>query len=723
MSNRLAQAASTYLRQHADNPVDWFPWGPEAFAKAQAEDKPIFLSIGYATCHWCHVMARESFSDPSIAELLNRHFVSIKVDRQELPQVDEMYMQAALALGCQGGWPLSVFCTPKGAPFFAGTYFPPQSWGGLPSFRQVLQQVVAFWNSQRHLLKQEEAELRRLLLPPAPAPGPLNLEELEKQALARLEEEFDPQWGGFGGAPKFPMVSRLEFLSALAQRGSERAWLMLRTTLDGMAQGGLRDPLFGGFHRYSTDAQWFVPHFEKLVPDNALLARLYLEAGQIFAKPSWRQVGAEALAFLQRLQRQRKVSWGSAPLTETDVTHYALAAGWDADTHGVEGATYLFTWAELEQLLTQEERQLLLRLSPFPWGTQPRPLALRPADVELAQGVGLSPSALAQALSTLLRRLRHVARSRGLPAVDELPVSGWTAMAVTAFLARMAGNHGPWRLADAWGEEEEPLGPPAVMRAYQRLRDHGLYPFLWLESLWQLGWRRQQQIPRVLARGANPAPETLEDLAWTAEALLQAFLVTGAVRLLQRAHRLLLERVPHYRGPLGELYTTPDDAAVASARQRHPFDGAHPNPAAVLCHTLYRCAWLTGNQTLRQWADQALTCEARLLARSPHNATSWLAAAHLARHLRMLVVAGSPLWPSTRALLRAAYRHRPRPHLVVFLNHWPPTTEELAFLPVFQEREAAGKAAAVAYFCTGTRCWPPVTTPRELARTLSFDMA
>ncbi|BCW93972.1 MAG: thioredoxin domain-containing protein [Thermoanaerobaculum sp.] len=734
-ANRLAAAESPYLRQHGYDPVDWYPWGQEAFQKAKAEDKPIFLSIGYATCHWCHVMARESFSDPQVASFLNQHFVSIKVDRQELPQVDEVYMRAAMALGGHSGWPLSVFCTPEGLPFYAGTYFPPKPRGGLPSFQQVLESVVAVWETRRFELEEQRDGLLSLLVPPSPAPGNLDLAALKSEALARLEAEFDQENGGFGGAPKFPLPAQLGFLLHLARQANAKAQLMLTKSLEGMAQGGIRDALFGGFHRYSTDERWFIPHYEKMLPDNALLAQLYLEAGHLFRVTRWREVGRKTLHFIRSLFRQGESLMAWAPADLAEVPHPFFVAGWDADTHGEEGKTFIFSLPELAEALTPGQLELVQRLSPFPWSDSPRPLALRPLDAEVARQLRLPWPEAKKELTGALARLNRVAQGKGLPAVDTQAVSAWNAMAVGAF-CRFLQQQKPGQAllfpvdemlsAPLEDEDEEELsGVPSPDRAWSaslafaRYISRDTYPLSAAEALWQFRWPKPGSIPRTIVKGCPHSPETLEDLAWAAWAFLEVFLTTGASFWLARVARLLERRVPHYRGAQGELFTTPDDQSVFPIRQRNPYDGAHPNPAAVLCRTLYRLFWLTGNETFRTWADEALAAEAQFVAASPHNATSWLLAGEEGQKTSVLVVAGSPRWASTQALIRTAHRHPHKPHMVIFLDRWPPSRQELFWLPVFQNRPAAGEEQAQAYLCRGSECLPPVTSPRELRRLLT----
>ena len=351
--NRLAEETSPYLLQHADNPVDWYPWGEEAFAKARAEDKPVLLSVGYAACHWCHVMEHESFEDDETAALMNERFVSVKVDREERPDVDSLYMDAVVALTGHGGWPMTVFLTPEGEPFLGGTYYPPEPRHGLPSFRQLLVAVSDAYKDRRADVAQQAAALvEAVSREVSPSADPLT-ESLLGQASRNLRAQFDSEWGGWGGAPKFPQPSVLEFLLRMHLRGDEEALPMVTATLDAMAAGGMYDLLGGGFHRYSVDREWLVPHFEKMLYDNALLASTYLHASVVTGEERYRRIAEETLDYMLRELRLPEGGFASAQ---------------DADTDGVEGLT--FTW-------TPEEGVREELLQPFEHGRFDHPRRAR----------------------------------------------------------------------------------------------------------------------------------------------------------------------------------------------------------------------------------------------------------------------------------------------------------------------------------------------------------
>jgi uncharacterized protein YyaL (SSP411 family) len=342
-TNRLIGATSPYLLQHAHNPVDWYPWGEEALARARAEGKPILLSIGYSACHWCHVMERESFEDEAVAELMNRHFVSIKVDREERPDLDDVYMAATLAMNHgQGGWPMTVFLTPDQEPFFAGTYFPPEDRWGRPGFPTVLERIAELWETDRASVKEQAAQLSEHLRENArAAPGGAVGEGALRTAVDQFARDFDDRWGGFGPAPKFPPAAGLSLLLRGHRRfGDERALEMVRKTLDGMARGGMYDQVGGGFARYSTDERWLVPHFEKMLYDNAQLARAYLEGFQATGDAFYRRVAAETLDYVLR------------EMTDPAGGFYSAT---DADSEGEEGKFFVWTPAEVRAAVEDEE--------------------------------------------------------------------------------------------------------------------------------------------------------------------------------------------------------------------------------------------------------------------------------------------------------------------------------------------------------------------------------
>jgi len=684
--NRLWDARSVYLRQHAHDPVDWHPWGPEAFGKAQRERKPIFLSIGYATCHWCHVMQRESFSDPTVAAFLNQHFVSVKVDRQERPDVDELYMEIAAAAGAPTGWPLNLVLTPEGVPFLAGTYFPTQRRGGYPCFMEFLERAVRLWGEHAQkqggqetleLLRHTMAQLHR------PKPGQLDLRAAEDEALAKLAAIFDQDWGGFGAPPKFPMPAKLFFLLEQASRAHKLAQEMLFLTLEGMAAGGMYDVLSGGFHRYSVDRFWFVPHYEKMLPDNALLARLYLEAGCRLKRASFRAVGRKTLSFLSRkLCHRRRVHTAEGPKLRV-----WFAAGLDADTAGTEGATYTFTWEDLTHLLSAEELELLPLVSWFgPDQGRHAPLPARFVGLDAQASYPFAREQCAQLYRSILRKLSRARSHRPDPELDTLDVTAWNSMAVWA--ANYAGSC---------------TGCSSTEKVASEL----------LETA-----KEKLTVPRNFLAGVTQGPETLEDLAWTVAALLECYEATGEHDFLATAAQLTQARLPRYQDVQGGLYTTPEDGEKLLYRRRSLGDGAHFEPEAWMAFCLYRLALITENPEFSRWADAALGAAAGRIQRNPEEHCTWLLAARLARERRVLVVAGDRRWASTKRLLRAAYKSPVPPQVLVCPHAWPPDEAHLALVPQLSGKEPQGPEQAFAYLCTGNFCLPPVSDPKALIRLL-----
>ncbi|HID90192.1 MAG TPA: thioredoxin domain-containing protein, partial [Anaerolineae bacterium] len=427
MANRLANENSPYLLQHADNPVDWYPWGEEAFQKARAEDKPIFLSIGYSACHWCHVMAHESFEDEKVAAILNEHFVSVKVDREERPDVDRIYMNAVQAMTGGGGWPLSVFLTPEGVPFFGGTYFPPEPRHGLPAFADVLHAVADAWRNRREEIVegsqqvvevvQQRTDLIRALPSESPKPATLS------RALLHLLDEFDEEHGGWNGAPKFPQPMTLEFLLRYHHgTGEPQTLRMTVRTLEAMARGGMYDQLGGGFHRYAVDTRWQVPHFEKMLYDNALLTRAYLHTWQVTGNPFFRIIAEETLDFVLR---------------EMTAPEGGFYASLDADSEGEEGRFYLWSNEEVRQVLGREADRFLVAYELVPF--EEMGILTFPGTPEERE-----------VLTEARRRLLAAREERVRPARDEKVLTSWNGLMLAAFAeaGRVLGREDYRRVAE-----------------------------------------------------------------------------------------------------------------------------------------------------------------------------------------------------------------------------------------------------------------------------------
>ena len=654
--NRLANETSPYLRQHADNPVDWYPWGDEAFERARAEDKPLFVSIGYASCHWCHVMAHESFEDPATAEDLARWFVSVKVDREERPDVDAVYMAAVVAMSGSGGWPMSVFCTPDGRPFFGGTYFPPADRHGMPAFRRVLAALAEAWEGRRGeveaqagaLLAAAAAELGladRLAAEGSEA-GPPPYAQVLERAVGELAGRFDPTWGGFGPAPKFPRPTYVELcLRHHLATGDPDSLAMATTTLDAMAAGGIYDHLAGGFARYSTDRSWLVPHFEKMLTDQALLARAYLHAWQVTGRDDYRQVMAETLDYV---------------LDDLSSPTGGLCSSEDADAGGVEGGHATFTPDQVRRALAAHPDLLDAALSWYGvteggnWeGTTVlhRPLGgplARPAPVEAAR-----------------RLLLAERRRRPRPARDDKVITEWNAMAA-AVLAEAAAATGEAR----WAARAEEVG--------ERCFGARLADGRWARTL----------------GGAQPA--FAADHAWLLECCTRLAELTGRAVWSERALEVADGLCDQFLDPAGGFYTTGRDGERLVVRTKELLDGATPSANAVAAVALLRLAALCGTDRHRLAAERVLDLAAPLLADHPTAVADLVAAVGLSASPTEVVVAGD------RADLLAAVRRRWLPDAVVA---WGEPTGS----PLWE-----GRAPGAAYVCHRFACRAPAADPGTL---------
>ena len=422
MPNHLVGETSPYLRQHMDNPVDWYPWNDEALKKAREEQKPIFLSIGYAACHWCHVMAHESFENVEIADFLNEHFVSIKVDREERPDLDDIYMQAVVMLTSRGGWPMSVFLTPGLKPFYGGSYFPPISAHGLPSFFQVLESVLNAWENKKTAVEKNASAITNAIesqfTPPQASITQIDLEAV----VSRLTENYDWEYGGWGNAPKFPIPSVVEFLIQCAYHGDQRASTLVENLLYKMSQGGMYDLIGGGFHRYSTDDRWLVPHFEKMLYDNAQLASVYLHGYAVTNNPQFKQIAVETLEFLQRKLAHPKGGF---------------YASLDADSPDGEGSYYTFTIQALRNALTPSQFDLLEQVTSISqegnFSSQSNILQLKDDPVSLARSLDISSDDLQQNLNHIFSELFSIRSERIPPSCDEKIITAWNGLVIKAF--------------------------------------------------------------------------------------------------------------------------------------------------------------------------------------------------------------------------------------------------------------------------------------------------
>jgi len=664
MPNRLAAETSPYLRQHADNPVDWYPWGEEAFEKARREDKPILLSVGYSACHWCHVMERESFEDPEIARIMNEHFVNVKVDREERPDVDQIYMQAVQAMTGHGGWPMTVFLTPEGVPFYGGTYFPPTPRHGLPAFPQLLRAIAEAWRTRREEVLRSAARLVAELGRAERLRGSARLltEELVFEAFQGLSAQFDEREGGLVGAPKFPQPMLWEFAARVWKRtGNPRAATMVRTTLTRMARGGIYDQLGGGFHRYAVDARWLVPHFEKMLYDNAQLAALYLHAWLAFGDPEYRRVAEETLDYLLR------------EMTDPAGGFYSAQ---DADSEGEEGKFFVWTPDEVRAVLGPEQAEAALRY----WGLDRGP------NFEGRNVLWLPGEPDPEGMAAARRALFEARERRVRPARDDKVLAAWNGLACQAF-----------------AEAGRVLGREDYVAAAVRNA-----AFV-LEAM-----RVDGRLLRSWRAGRARFAAYLEDYAMVAAALLEVHQATFERRWLDEA-RALADRMLElfWDDALEGFYDTARDHERLVVRPRNLFDNAVPSGSAVAIETLLRLAVITGEERYRARALAALRPMADLMARHPTGFGRFLAALDFALGPVIEVALVGPTRESLAPLAREVFRRYQPNRVVVGAVDGTPA----AGVPLLEGRRPVD-GRPTAFVCRNYACDVPATDPETLARQL-----
>ncbi len=672
MPNRLAGETSPYLLQHANNPVDWFPWGPDALARAKLLDRPIFLSIGYAACHWCHVMERESFEHESTARYLNDRFVAIKVDREERPDLDQVYMAAVQAMTGGGGWPMSVFLTPDGRPFYGGTYYPDEPRHGMPSFRQVLEGVDQAWREQRAEVEAAGGRLVQGLVEGSrleagsddPTPG------LLAAASGAIEASFDWANGGWGRAPKFPQPMTIEFLLRhhLAT-GDPRALLVARRSLEAMADGGLRDQLGGGFHRYSTDAHWLVPHFEQMLYDNAQLARVYLHAWALTGDPRLLEVATGTLDYIRR------------ELTTDDG---AFAASQDADTDGIEGLTFTWRAPEIREVLGESADLFAAAYGVSEEGNwEGMTILSRVAnDEDLAVSFDLSATEGAARLAASRVLLLARRGERPQPARDGKALAAWNGLAIAAFADAAAALAATVPEA-ASGYRE------AAERAAGTIVDGLLGPDGSLGRSWKDG--------RAVGSGV------LEDYAHLADGLLALYEATFDERWFTTAQALMDRVLARFTDPAGGFFDTADDHERLVTRPKDVQDNAVPSGNAMAARVLLRLGAWTGEGAYRDAAERAIRSVVPFVTRYPTGFAQWLSAMDLAlAPVVEVAIVGDPADASTTALV-AETRRGFRPNLVTAVAADPAASA----VPLMSERVAIDERPT-AYVCRAFACRLPV---------------
>lgn len=692
-TNHLVSEASPYLLAHAHNPVDWFPWGEEAFRTARDLDKPVLISIGYRSCHWCGVQAGESFDDEDTAQLQNELFVNIKVDREERPDIDSIYMSAVQAMTGRGGWPLNVFCLPDGTPFYGGTYFPPDEKAAryrMPSWKQVLQGVAEAYHNRRDEVTKSGRELLDHLSNIGAAvaqAAPLPDAALLGGAFALLADSYDERDGGFGNAPKFPQPMTLEFLLRMHLRGETEALPMLSFTLRKMARGGIYDQLGGGFHRYSVDARWLVPHFEKMLYDNAQLARVYLETYQAGGDALFRTIAEETLAYLER--EMLHPSGGFYSTQDADSLPYPGAA------HPEEGA--FFVWAP-EQLIEHLGVDAALFSQIYDVSHQGnfegRNILNLPRELEdVAWVTGITTVQLRDLAARGRLKLFAARERRPRPFRDEKIITAWNGMALRAFAAAAMA-----------------LGDPHYAHVARRNAEFLLGNLRREDGRLLRSWKDGQAGPLGF----------LEDYAGLADGLLALYTADGDPRWLTECLRLSDELIDlFWDDGLGGFYDTARDHEALITRPREVGDNAVPSGSSTATELLLRLAALTGRADYREHAERSLAGVAAMIGQFPAGFGRMLCAADLADWpLAEVAIVGDPQAADTRALLEVVQQPY-RPHVVVAQLR-PGDTQALALTPLLHDRSMID-GRATAYVCEHFVCKLPVTTPEALAEQLASE--
>jgi uncharacterized protein YyaL (SSP411 family) len=656
MPNRLAGETSPYLRQHADNPVDWYPWGEEAFARARAEDKPILLSVGYSSCHWCHVMAHESFEDPATAAVMNALFVNVKVDREERPDVDAVYMEAVQAITGHGGWPMTVFLTPDGRPFFGGTYFPKEARHGLPGFVDLCRAVDDAWRNRREEVERQASDLtasiNRVALLSADPAEPLPGLDVADAAVAALCRQADREWGGFGRAPKFPQADACDLLLRAWRRGAGAdAAAVATTTLDAMASGGIYDHVGGGFHRYAVDTFWMVPHFEKMLYDQAQLVRVYLHGWLLTGRPGWRQVVEETVGYVLRDLRHPDGSFYSAE---------------DADSEGEEGRFYTWRIEELEAIVAPETIAWYgaTRAGNF----EGRNILHRPVRGDLIRP---------EAVEADRRRLFEARAARVRPGLDDKVLTEWNGL----FIAALA-------------EAATALGRPDWLAAAEAGAEFLLANLRRADGRWLRSWTPAGGARHLAYAG---------DHAALVDAFCRLYEAGGRARWVEAARATADAMLDlFWDRERGGLFTTGHDAEPLVTRAKDVLDNATPSANSLAAVALCRLGALTGDPRYEEGAAAILRLLADPARRHPTAFSHLLYAAELlATGVREVVVAGD------------------RPDLVRTVHErWLPHTV-VAWGERFDSPLWAGREDGRAYVCRRYACGAPATTPGDLAAQLA----
>jgi uncharacterized protein YyaL (SSP411 family) len=681
MPNRLVNENSPYLLQHAENPVDWYPWGEEALEKARSENKPIFLSVGYAACHWCHVMAHESFEDEGTAAIMNDHFVNIKVDREERPDIDGIYMQAVVAMTRQGGWPMSVFLTPDGQPFFGGTYFPPERRYNMPSFKQVLGSVIRIWEEDRDSIQKSADRITEHLQNAAYVDGSareLKLDDLD-QAVALLNQGYDWKLGGWGQAPKFPQPMVIEVLLRKAVRGDQTALAMAEHALKAMSKGGMYDVVGGGFARYSVDDRWLVPHFEKMLYDNAQLALVYLHAYQVTENDHYRRVCEGILDFVLR------------ELTHPDGGFFSSL---DADSEGEEGKFYIWKPPDIQAALPDPQEAQLITAAYGITGAgnfEGSTILQRVMDDDqVASQFDIPVREVPDLLRALHNKMLAYRSQRVRPGTDDKVLVSWNGLMLAAF-----AEAGRVLARDDYAQA-------AVKNA----------EFLLSELV------ADGRLLRTWREGHSRYNAYLEDHAALILGLIALYQTDHQTRWFSQAYQLAEEVIAHFRDPSGGFFDTRDDHEPLILRPKDTQDNAFPSGNSLAALALLQLSSYTGNTQWRSHAEQMLQKMAHMAIQYPTSFGQWLSAIDFAigpvQEVAVLGGADGSEWQPFADVLWETYR----PRMVAAFSSYPPDPRAPSLLedrPLLNDQPTA-------YVCQGFVCQQPVTQAAKMADQLGGDI-
>ena len=678
-TNRLLHETSPYLLQHAHNPVDWYPWGEEALNRAKKEDKPILLSIGYSSCHWCHVMEKESFENEAIAGIMNERFINIKVDREERPDLDELYMHAVQVMTGSGGWPMTVFLTPDLIPFHAGTYFPPEDRGGMPGFPKILVVVSDYYRSHRGEVGKMEAQLKNALNQIAeiiPSKEVMSDKVLSK-AFNTLESQFDPIYGGFGNAPKFPSSMALSFLLRYwKSTGSKKALEMVEKTLEKMANGGIYDHLGGGFHRYSVDNRWLIPHFEKMLYDNALLSRTYFEAYQGTQKERYGRVGEEILNYVLHEMKSPEGGFYSTQ---------------DADSEGEEGKFYVWTKDEIKEVLGKGKGTPfcayygVAQQGNFEGGASV--LSIAPTLEKVSQLYGIPVTDLEKVLEEGRQKLYAERERRVRPGRDEKILTSWNGLMISSFVDgfKVTGNEKYLN-----GAKEAAL-------------------FI-LHEMKKAGY-----LMRVFNKGECRVKGYSEDYAFFIQALIDLYEATFETGWLKEADDLNQRMIHQFWDERnGGFFFTGKENESLIARSKNPYDNAIPSANSIAVFNLVRLGYLTGEESLKQKADQTLHLFYNFLEQHPSGFTQMLSGLSFFLNPEEIGVIGSRNDLKTKSMLKEIYLAY-LPNKILSLRD-PHESIEGNWFPFLMEKGVP--EVPTTFVCKGFTCLPPVKDEKELKKIL-----